>query len=407
MKNKMTSRERLLNTLSFHDTDYIPMAFMIFTALRKRIQQRLGFMDPVELVETQIRLGLDAFVDLRFFTPENDVIGHSDAPGFPVRFDKQVTTVMSEEIILSERYPVIQKEYRTPEGTLDVAVNLTGDWPYGNLEKGDYQLPFMDDYLAPRCRKYLINRKEDLAVLKYLMIPPDAGDLKTCRESWQLGKKLAKKNNLMVAGGWGVGGDALAWLCGLQNAVIKAIEEPDFFADLIKMISDWNKPRMEAYLDFGVDLYIRRAWYEGTDFWSPDLFRQFFLPVIKEEVQLAHEAGSKYGYILTSGSMPIHDQLIEAGIDVLIGADPVQGKGTDLKLMKEQLSDKVCIWGGINGFVTVETGTDREIEKAVKNAIDSCGPGGLILSPVDNISDPSDEVWNKMLFLIKTWKKYK
>jgi uroporphyrinogen-III decarboxylase len=238
------------------------------------------------------------------------------------------------------------------------------------------------------------------------MIPPDADDLKACREAWQLGRKLAEKNNLLVAGGWGVGGDALAWFCGLQNAVLMAIEDPEFFASVIKSISDWNKPRMEAYLDFGIDLYIRRAWYEGTDFWSPDLFRQFFLPVIKEEVQLAHEAGTKYGYILTSGSMAIHDQLIEAGIDVLIGADPVQGKGTDLKKMKKDFSDKVCLWGGVNGFVTVETGTEKEIEKAVKTAIESCGPTGLILSPVDNISDPSDEVWNKMLHLIKAWKKY-
>jgi hypothetical protein len=164
---------------------------------------------------------------------------------------------------------------------------------------------------------------------------------------------------------------------------------------------------MEAYLDYGVDLFIRRAWYEGTDFWSPDLFREFFSPVIKEEVRLAHQAGAKYGYILTSGSMALHDQLLGLGIDVLIGADPVQGKGTDLEIMKKELKDEICIWGGVNGFVTVETGTPEEIDKAVKTAIETLGSDSFILSPVDNVSDPSEKVWNNVLTLIESWKKYR
>jgi hypothetical protein len=142
---------------------------------------------------------------------------------------------------------------------------------------------------------------------------------------------------------------------------------------------------MQAFLDYGVDLFIRRAWYEGTDFWSPGLYRKLFFPVVREEVRMAHEAGAKYGYILTSGSMPLLDMLIELDVDVLIGPDPVQGKGTDLKRMAEQVHGKMCTWGGVNGFLTVERGTQADIDAAVREAIASLGPEGFILSPVDNV----------------------
>jgi hypothetical protein len=407
MAESYSSRDRMLAALNCKKPDHVPMSFMIFTALRKRIISRLGRMDPVELVESQLKLGLDPFVDLRFFVKENETIGHSDAPGFPVRFDKRVKTKMSLENIQGQRYPVVNKEYITPSGNLKVSVNMTEDWPYGNLESGDYELPFMDDFLAPRCRKYLIEKKEDLKSLKHLLLSPSAADLKSCRESWNAGRKIAEKNDLLLAGGWGVGADALAWFGGLQNAVLMAIEDPGFFRELLQIIHNWNKPRMEAYLDYGIDLFIRRAWYEGTDFWSPDLYRDYFYPIIREEVNLAHDAGVKYGYILTSGSMPLNDQLLELGIDVLIGADPIQGRTTDLREMKKKLQGNICIWGGVNGFITVETGSEKEIDEAVRKAFEELGPDGFILSPVDNVRDPSDKVWANTIKLIEAWKKYR
>jgi hypothetical protein len=406
MSSKFSSRERLLAAIDCKKPDHVPLAFMIFSALKERIREELGVYDPVEFIETQLALGLDTFVDLRHFSLENKQIGHSDASGFPVKFDGRVKTREWLENNNGKKYPVLKKTYDTPGGELSVHVNQTDDWPYTEISVGVCRVPFMDDYLAPRCTKYLIQKKNDLKALQYLLSPPTDEDLKSCREAWDLGKLLAKEHNLLLAGGWGVGSDALAWFCGLENAVYMALEEPDFFRELLQMIDGWNRPRMEAYLDYGIDLFIRRAWYEGTDFWSPEIFRTFFYPIIKEEVKICHEAGVKYGYILTSGSMPLHEMLIELGIDVLIGADPVQGKGTDLIKMKSQLKDKICIWGGVNGFVTVEEGAPEQIENAVKFAMETLGPDGFILSPVDNIRDPSDRVWPKVIKLIEAWNSY-
>lgn len=49
----------------------------------------------------------------------------------------------------------------------------------------------MDDYLAPRCSRYLVQTRDDLAVLRHLLVPPSAADLESCRQTWDQGRKLA------------------------------------------------------------------------------------------------------------------------------------------------------------------------------------------------------------------------
>lgn len=83
---------------------------------------------------------------------------------------------------------------------------------------------------------------------------------------------------------------------------------------------------MEVVLDTGVELFVRRGWYDLGDIWSPTLYRHFILPSLKRETEMARQAGAKLGYIMTSGQMPLLDILLDSGVDVLIGLDPVRGR---------------------------------------------------------------------------------
>ena len=203
-----------------------------------------------------------------------------------------------------------------------------------------------------------------------------------------------------------MGMDAACWLCGIENLIFASIYDPGFVQELAQLIARWNQARMQVFLDAGVDLYIRRGWYESADFWPPDLYRQFVLPSLQKEVQMAHQAGAKFGYIMTTSTIPLLDILLESGIDALIGIDPVQGRDTDLQEMKRRLNGKICLWGGVNGFVTVEMGSREEIEDAVETAISALSPGGgFILSPVDNIRDTSEDAWKNVQIMIEAWKE--
>lgn len=184
-------------------------------------------------------------------------------------------------------------------------------------------------------------------------------------------------------------------------------EQPQFVSQILEMIHQWNMQRMKIVLSADIDLYIRRAWYEGCDFITPKYFQHEVLPRLKTEVDLAHERRVKFGYICSSGTKPMLDFYNQAGIDVLIGIDPIQGTYTDMPLMKRKIGERVCLWGGVSAAVTVERGTEAEIRSAVRQALETLGPNGMILSPVDNFTVDVPITWKNIDVFIDEWKLHR
>ncbi len=48
---------------------------------------------------------------------------------------------------------------------------------------------------------------------------------------------------------------------------------------------------MDVVLQQGVDLVVRRAWYEHADVWSPGLYREFLLPGPNGVGRIEHAGG--------------------------------------------------------------------------------------------------------------------
>ena len=389
-----SSRHRLLAALKCQDKDHIPLCFMLFTGLRPECS------DEFEFYEKQLAMGLDTRVEI---------------PDLLISFEPEVTVRQWKETAPGERYPILHKEYATPDGTLSTAVYQTGDWLYGD------DVPLFDDYLAARSKKFLVEGPEDLPALRWLFAEPTAEVIAEFREHAARTKRFASDHGLLVTGGglgfrpadpahighdpMCMGVDALMWLCGAEAPLIWAYEAPDFLEELIALIARWNRRRMEITLDEGVDFIIKRAWYEGTEFWSPKLYRQFVTPILQDDVRLAHEAEAAFGYILTSGMMPLFDDLIEVGIDAIIGIDPVQGKGTELGAVRDKAADRISIWGGVNGCITVETGTPEDVRDATETAIEMLGScTGFVLGPVDNVRELTPETRENVRTLVDTWR---
>ena len=96
----------------------------------------------------------------------------------------------------------------------------------------------------------------------------------------------------------------------------------------------------------------------------------------------------------------------KSGVDVLVGLDPVQDSRADFTLAKKKLGGKIGLWGGVNGFVTVERGTDDDVRKAVRDAARVLAPGGgFILSPVDNVRDDGPLARANVEAFIDEWTK--
>ena len=172
------------------------------------------------------------------------------------------------------------------------------------------------------------------------------------------------------------------------------------------MFAKANKT-LELLLDLGVDVVFRRGWYETTDFWSPSLYKRFFAPYLKKEIEMCHQAGIKFAYAMSSGIMPLLSTFKELGIDILYYIDPVQDRTMDLRRLKEEVGGVICLRGGVNSYITVELGSEEDIDAAVKNAISILAPGGgFILSAVDAVGMQPD-AWDKVLLMIESWRRHR
>jgi len=390
----MTSRERLLRAPDCDESDHIPCCFMSFSALRRRHGE-----DMFALCRAELAMGLDSLLFIPAAgRPQRH--NHPDLRGLPVRPAPEVTTREWREGNGGDE-DVLHKEYITPAGTLSTSVRLSEDWPHGD------HIPFVDDYQIPRQLKPLVTDASELPALDFMLTPPSEADVAAFKQEAERAHAFVKEHGSLLVGGWGVGMDMASWLCGMQESMLLVFDRPDFLEDVLEMIHQWNLRRMELTLSARVDLYIRRAWYEGVDFVAPDFYQAVILPRLQREVDLVHEHGAKCGYICTSGAMPLHANHLEAGIHVLIGIDPVQGTYTDMPKVREQLAGRVATWGGVSGAVTVELGEEEEVRAAVRDAMDALGPDGFILSPVDNITVDRPLTWRNVDIFIDEWKKHR
>jgi hypothetical protein len=380
----------MLAALNCQEPDHVPCSFMIYGGLKGRCQTYLEF------IERQIEMGLDTFVEL---PPRPPVVvnDYYNLHGLPVNYDPRGTIKEWLENQPGENTPILIKEYHTPAGILRAEVRQTDDWRWGN------HVPFLDDYLSPRSKKFLITELEDLDALRYLLVRLTQAEIDNFKKESQPILELARRRNLLVTGGWGVGADMFGWIYGLQNMMYTVYDNPALVREILDIVAVWNRCRMEVVLDAGIDLYLKRAWYENCDFWTPVTYREFLYPILKADADLAHTRGAKFGYIITANVMPLLDIFAEAGVDALIGVDPA---AWDLAKTKERLGGKVCLWGGVNGHLTVEQDRPEKVHAEVRTAMETLAPGGgFILSPVDNVRQDTACARENVQALINEWQQ--
>jgi len=390
--NSLTSREKMLAAINQEVSNQIPCSFMLYKGLLTNSSDYLDFL------RRQINLGLDTYA---MIPPRPPVVvnDHYNLHGMVVNLDPAVKIKEWIEDRKDETVPILVKEYITPAGTLRTEIRQTEDWRWGN------HVPLFDDYISPRAVKYIIDGPDDLNALKYLLVAPSPTDIDFTRKESEPVLNFAHEHDLLTVGGWGIGADMLGWIYGFMNMVYSAFEQPEFLENMLNQIAEWNRARMQVLLDMGIDLYIKRTWYETCNFWSPKSYRQFLLPILKQDVEIAHQAGVKFGCIATDKVMPLLPCFAEAGVDVLIGIDP---HTYDLPKTKEILKGKVCLWGGVNGHLTVEMGTEEQTRQEVRQVMELLSEGGgFILSPVDNVREDTDKSRQNVHALIDEWKNFR
>ena len=386
----MNSCERILAAIYHRPVDRPPLYLRLWDMHDGVDNFPFNWRNQVARAEYLLKLGVD------------DTLLLEPPLGYPEEYHADlvpgVTATVSELPPLEgEAWPRLNKEYHTPDGPLTITVKTSADWIDGK------DIMLFSDFNIPRQTETIIKTVEDVRRLKHLLAEPSAEQVKEFHQRAELIHSEADRLGVAIDGGWSALGDSAVWLCGINNIYRWQMHQPDLLDALFDVLLEWETRRTRQVLQAGIDVMVHSAWYEGTTFWTPKSFRRFIKPRLAQLVNMCHESGVPFRYIITKEWKPIQDDLLELGIDCITGVDPVQDK-IDLKQVKTEIGSRICLMGGINAAVTVAQAKEDQVRASIDQAIEILSPGGgFILFPVDNLfcSMP----WQRVLLVIdQYWK---
>jgi len=377
MKKNISSRERTLASINHQEPDRVPIFFRSVVPLEHL------WKNTYERVDVLLNLGADEKVNI----------------GIGARLHPDVTIRDCFDDESDPDYSLACREYNTPKGILRTIMRRTEDYRYNN------GVPLVSDHNVSRAVEFLIKGREDLPKLAYLFQEPNKDDIIRFREAAKRVKKFADERDILVEGNGGPGGSIIFHLCGESMYYIEN-DEPGFLEEFTEMIYKVDLKCMEIILDEGVDIISTNGCYETAPIWSPTIYDKVFAPWLEKKATLAHQAGVKLTYFSTGDFVPHMDTLLQVGIDIINAIRPFFGGVNDMRLLKERIGHRICLWGGINPEEVIEKGTPDEVRGSVIDLILAAAcDGGFVLSTGGSIFFNKD-CYDNVITLIEAIHEY-
>jgi len=372
----MNSRERLLAALHCGQVDYLPCSVYFHPSLQVRGYKLTGRREPVRLAAD---LDTDPVINVH--------IGSSMHP--------EVRARVRVEQREGEKHPVLYKQYQTPAGTLRMGVRLTPQWPHGK------DIPW-DDFTAGHICEPLIKSPRDVDAFEYLCQPPTERDLAAAEKGNDQTRRIAAEYGIAVRGLAGQGLATLLFVMGAHSAVLFAVDHPGAFQRLAEIDHRTNLARIRLCARAGADFVKRFGGYEQTNLYSPAIFRRVVMPLLAEEVRVAHEVGLPIYYRVVTGMGPLLGDIASIGFDCIEGGEP-RLSNCSLDTWRDAFAGKACSWTGISTPVLLGGSDPDAVRAEVRRCVEVFGRKGFILGVTNSIRNHFP--WANTLAMIDEWKK--
>jgi uroporphyrinogen decarboxylase len=121
---------------------------------------------------------------------------------------------------------------------------------------------------------------------------------------------------------------------------------------------------------------------------SPKMFREFIKPRLKTQIEtIKANADVKVLMHCDGAILPIVEDLIDIGVDILNPIQTVVNGFEDTFALKEKYGERICFHGGIDVQQVLPNATPEEVRQEVAKRIYELGRGGgYILAPCHNIN---------------------
>jgi len=359
----MSPRQRLLTALRRGRPDRVPCSPHII----RWIRHHWGCTCPDHQAKMADDFGLDLLIQYGAYTWQSVSNDYVYAPGGGYSFNAYALygdlPDVSVELRVENRpkHVLTYRTFHTPAGELrDVIQWARPDMGYG-------------DGPNPHRVEPLVKSTADLPALGFLFPPPRKdvlADIPLTLE--RIGERaVVMATDCTHPGCWAM--EAL----GPEGMLTASISEPALLKGVCRLGMDQHLRNLRAMLDRKMDV-VWGSWFQAgaSTGWSPAAFRELFLPLVKEAVELAHEYGALYVYQDDGKMKHSLPCLVEIGVDAISGLQPPDVGDVVLREVKQQYGKRVALVGGLDPVYTFDMGTPDAVRRAVRQAIDDAAEGG-------------------------------
>ena len=357
---KLTSKERLFRTIRHEEVDRI--------AISPRYFDWLFGTQGCECVQhcmwMQDRYEHDLMAP---YTPpqHNYLLNHTgpynDLEGVAVEIETEHT---GDAL-------TVRRRFKTPAGEITDArsVNLPGS-----------------TVVFPHVIEAPVKDRKDLERIKFLLQPPEQVNV---ADIPLIIGMIGDRGFLQVKATQGVE-QFLMDALGVEHALLLYYDDRELLVELLRLFNDHHRAILKRVLEQGVDV-VFEPWYNCSMSvgWSPDQYREIFLPFIKENIDLIHEHGALVDHYNDGKMDPVLEDLVDAGCDIIETLPPPPLGDVELASAKKRIGGRVCLKGHIDQVNLICYGEPDQIRDAVRNAIETAGPTGFILGTADSIRPES------------------
>lgn len=246
----------------------------------------------------------------------------------------------------------------------------------------------------------LIRTEKDLHLMKF----PDPRDDSFYDPAKRFVDKYGKEDLALYASTRPLGTFNVIFSMPMMDFASALVYNPDLINTMMDIYVEWNCIMLEKLQATGIDFILANcdmAFNSGT-IMSPTAFREIFLPkmkIVADTIKIPwvfHSDGD-----LTN----VLDDLLTLGMN---GMNPFQPPMMDMKKVKEEHGDKLCLWGNIDLNYTLTRGTPEEVDEEVRQRISEVAPGGGYICASANSITPycKPENIDALLKAIKKYGKY-
>ncbi len=384
----MTSRERVLVSLSFREPDRVPLdlggSIMsgIMAQPLEALRRHLGLeRRPVRVYELFQMLG----------EVELDLVERLGLDVLPVEPPVQFFGLRREG----------WKPWRLWDGTevlvpgaFEVELSPEGDWLLHTA--GDPRLPV--EGRMPRNGFYFDMPALTASHLDYAPPPLEEVRREHRLQAPELEFLAARAEHLrrttdkaLFLGCWDCFG--LPWVGSIPDFLVLMLEQPGYVRELFATRTETaldNLEKTRRYLGDNIDV----LGLDGTDYgaqnaelFAPELFAKLYVPWFKIQNDWVHGHTRWKTWLHTCGSVArLIPMLVEAGVDIL---NPVQtsAAGMDPAWLKKTFGRKIAFWGGgVDTQRTLPFASAEQVASEVRERLRLLAPGGgFVFNTIHNV----------------------